>query len=508
MINKLLTFKLFLIVLSIFISTALNADENRPNIVVILADDSGFEEFGCYGVRDRESITPHIDKLAEEGLAFKTCYSEAICGPARAMFKTGNYAPVTGSYDNKLNYSNFTQNELSKEIPYFTKILHDSGYYVVSAGKWHNPIGPTPIGNSEFYGIDSYLVWHANAKNVEKALNIKLVPDEHWEIAALLKTPILSRYWKPMLIKDGVLQTTTPTDYGPDLLSDFICDTIRDHENKEQPFLAFYTMVLPHSAHCVTPLDVAAGETPSNKHYRKGDEKGNKIFASQIRYVDHCVGKIVKCLKDTNQEKDTIVIFSSDNGTTSSAKGKGVEYGVHVPFIVSGKGIKQRGMVDPLMDFTDVLPTIVDFANATIPEGKSVQGISLKKFLTGDSESTKPVIYSYPGISRIVRTKEYLLEAVCPLYERPNGRFYKTNGSFDGRGYVNITHNPEYAPIRNVEFENHMSLLPVTYPDSFENPLWKTDEKLARAYKHFNNKVIKKNHLTLPYQYKFYDESF
>ena len=184
------------------------------------------------------------------------------------------------------------------------------------------------------------------------------------------------------------------------------------------------------------------------------------MFLSQINYLDKLVGKIVQTVDDAGITDNTIIIFASDNGTTASAKSKGVEYGVHVPFIVHGHKIKQRGMTSELMDFTDVLPTLADLAGATIPADKNVDGISLKPFLCGESE-TKEVIYSFPGVARLVRTKDFMLEAVSPLYEQPRGRFYKTNKSWDGPGYENISHNPEYAPIRK-QFDQYVSELPST----------------------------------------------
>ena len=149
---------------------------------------------------------------------------------------------------------------------------------------------------------------------------------------------------------------------------------------------------------------------------------------------------IVNTIKDEALD-NTIIIYSSDNGTTSSAKAKGVEYGVHIPFIVSGKGIENRGLTDELTDFTDVLPTIAEFGKATIPTKYNVDGKSLVPFLTGKTDSTKPVIYAQPGVCSLARTKGFMLEAVSPVYGYPKGRFYKTNNSYDGRGYENVTHN-------------------------------------------------------------------
>ena len=436
--------------------------KDQPNIILICADDAGFEEVGFYGVIDRPSITPNIDSMAKRGVAFSTCYAQAICGPSRAMLKTGNYANRTGAFDNKLAIDLMSQKEKSKQLPHLTKVMKSAGYHVAVTGKWHHPVAPTIINNEDLFGVDDYLLWHANKQIVEQQLKIKLIPDEHWEIAAISKLPILSRYWKPALVHNGEFLKTQPKDFGPDMMSDFVCDTIRDHKNSQTPFFAFYTAVLPHSSHCVTPFDVAKGAKASNRHYRKGSPEGNEIFSSQVRYLDHLVGKIIRCLEETGQLEETVVIFTSDNGTTSSAKGKGTEYGVHVPFVVMGPGIQKRGMVPQLMDFTDVLPTLADFGSAQLEPEQHVDGISLKPFLLGRSEKTKPVIYSFPGVSRVVRTEDHLLEAVCPFYGFDQGRFYKTNGSFDGRGYENITHHPEYKDLRNGRFQSYLDA--VAYP--------------------------------------------
>jgi len=294
-------------------------------------------------------------------------------------------------------------------------------------------------------------------------------------------------------------------DYGPDILTDYICNFIKDNAKSEQPFLAFYPMVLAHSSHCVTPIGVAQGKTSSNEHFRSGSEPGKTIFKNQINYLDQLVGKIINTVEEQGIADNTIIVFTSDNGTTASAKSRGVEYGVHVPFMVAGAGIKKRGMTDELIDFTDVLPTLTAFAQTDIPSKYNVDGINLKDFLTGKSNVTKEVIYAQPGLASLVRTKDYLLEAVCPLYGFPNGRFYKTNGSFDGRGYENITHNDTYTDQREY-FSEYLKIFSSKLPASFNDPLWK--KELKKGFNHFTSKQQKKNHLALPKLYQFYDPTF
>lgn len=485
------------------------APKNAPNIILIFSDDVGFEEIGCYGVRDEPSKTPNVDRLAERGTTFKTCWAQAICGPSRAMLYTGKYAINNGEYDNKLRMAPDGGTRLKNHretLPNLTRTMKDAGYTVAFAGKWHHAAFNGGVhSNTEKLGIDTYMETGTNPGPYEKLLGRKLVPDETWEVAALGGYPIISRYWKPGIIHNGKVLETTMKDYGPDMLSDFICDFIKDNARGEKPFLAVYPMNLAHSAHCITPIEVAAGAKPDNKHFKKGTPEGRAVFDNQVRYMDQLIGKIVNQVEACGIADNTIIIYSSDNGTTSSAKAKGVEYGVHVPFVVAGGGIKPRGMVDQLTDFTDVLPTLADFGGSPVAEGL-VDGVSLKPFLTGKSEKTKPVIYSFPGPTRLVRTGEFLLEAVCPLYGHPEGRFYKTNGSFDGRGYENITHNPEFASARG-DFDKYLNVYPTVLPGSFEDPVWEAPA-MKQGYNHFKNPKHRKSHLSLPLEYRFYDPTF
>ncbi|MBK3519940.1 sulfatase-like hydrolase/transferase [Carboxylicivirga marina] len=501
--------RLIFIIISLCLTLSVNAQKavKRPNIVVILSDDVGFEEFGIYNVKKGEaSNTPNIDALGEQGVCFKTAWAQSICGPSRSMFYSGNYAASNGAYDNKICWRPGNEAKDLDRFPNFIKILHDAGYKTAVAGKWHNPIGGHLGAHNDLLGVDKYIVWNSYPEKVEALTGVKLTPDENWEIAAISQEPILSRYWKPAYVQNGEVMKTSMKDYGPDILADFICNFIEENAQTEEPFLAFYPMVLAHGAHCVTPIDVANGAEASNQHYKKGTKAGYGYFLNQIRYADQLVGQVVKSIHKAGIADNTIIIYASDNGTTSSAKGKGVEYGVHVPLMVAGAGIKQRGMTDELIDFTDILPTIADFANTSIPSKYNVDGTSVKHFLTGQSNETKSVIYAHPGVSTLIRTKDFMLEAVSPLYGYPNGRFYLTNGSYDGRGYENITHDENYKGERAL-FEQYLQNMNSKLPHSFDDKIW-ADKKLKKGLKFFNNEKRKKAHLSLPKAYQFYDPAF
>jgi arylsulfatase A-like enzyme len=489
---------------------SLQGDEKPPNIVVILSDDAGFEEFGIYGVKKGvPSNTPNIDRLGEQGVAFKNAWTQSICGPSRSMFLTGNYAVRNGAYDNKLYYmpDGVNMRRDSDRLPHFTRVLKDAGYTVAVSGKWHNPAGWDVLQHHEQLGLDTYAVWDASPQPFEKLLGKQLIADETWEFAAISGEPKISRYWKPGIIRDGQIVPTTMQDYGPDIFAGFIMDFIEAQAHSDKPFLAYYTMVLPHGAHSPTPDLVAQGIPVTNAHSPKGTPEGKRNFLAQINYADKLLGKIVAKIGELGIADNTIIIYASDNGTTASSKSRGVEYGVHVPLVVYGAGIKKRGLTDELADFTDMLPTLAAFAGTTVPEKYHVDGTSLAPFLTGKSEKTKDVIFSFPGVATLVRTRDYMLEAVAPIYGKPYGRFYKTNGSYDGRGYENITHDPAYAKVR-AEFDRYLEAHPNPLPTSWDDEAWSRDDSMKRAKKFWSDPKRKQKHLELPREYKFYDESF
>ena len=177
-----------------------------------------------------------------------------------------------------------------------------------------------------------------------------------------------------------------------------------------------------------------------------------------------------------------------------------MEYGVHVPFVISGAEININGPTDSLMDFTDILPTFAEWAGVDLSQF-NYDGTSLTSFLRGEAKDTKPVIYSFPGPARLIRTKTHLLEAVSPLYNQPMGKLYKTNGSFDGRGYQNLAGEDDYLEVRR-EFENLKELLPSVLPESFSDIIWEREE-MVKAKEFFDNERRKRMTLSLPESINF-----
>ena len=196
----------------------------RPNIVLVMADDVSWEAFGCYGAEDYE--TPNIDALAAKGIRFEHCYSTPICTPSRVMIMTGKY--------NFRNYTHFGY--LNPQEKTFGNLLQEAGYRTAVAGKWqlnglYNNLPGYDDNTRPFkVGFDEYCLWQlTKGKQVGE------------------------RFWSPPLEQNGKFISAEENNgkYGPDIFCDFICDFM--HRNREQTFFAYYPMVLVHDPFVPTP---------------------------------------------------------------------------------------------------------------------------------------------------------------------------------------------------------------------------------------------------------------
>jgi hypothetical protein len=173
-----------------------------------------------------------------------------------------------------------------------------------------------------------------------------------------------------------------------------------------------------------------------------------------------------------------------------------------VPFVVYGAGIKQRGATGEICDLTDILPTLVDFAGAELPEGYEVDGRSLKPFLTGQVETHREYIVACIGTTRLVRTRTYLLEAVNPVLGVPRGRFYFCGTSHDGHGYQRVDGEPAHANVRGQLdriLARHAGL-------TAAHPYFQ-QRAGARWLKAYLAPAAREKHLHNHKDYQFYDES-
>ena len=349
---------------------------NRPNILLIMIDDLGYEAIGAYG--GISYATPNIDRLAESGVRFNHAYSTPLCSPSRVQLMTGRY--------NNRNYDEWAVLE-PDEIT-FGNLLQDAGYATFVAGKWqlwgHDmpwPVKEVPCCQHQGQtptdaGFDDYLVWFLGNKG--------------------------SRYADPQLSMHVDDDSIYADSYGPDLLAGFISGAIETHvaQSPEQPFFGYYPMVLDHSPFEPTPDSASWND---DRHARD-----RAYFPDMVNYADKLVGQLIHKLEELGIRDNTLVLLTADNGTTSGIesrmqdgrtiigdKGRTTDGGTHVPFIASWPGtIDGNRVSDALVDFTDFLPSLVDAAGAQLPDDRVIDGLSFMPILRGDVAKTRDWVFT------------------------------------------------------------------------------------------------------------------
>lgn len=372
---------------------------DRPNVIVVMADDVSWEAFGCYGAKEYQ--TPHLDSLAAEGIRFTHCYSTPICTPSRVKLMTGKY--------NFRNYTHFGY--LNPEEKTFGQLLQQAGYKTVIAGKWqlnglYNSLAGSGDGGRPMQaGFDEALLWQ-----VTKGKSPREGGGE--------------RFWSPPLEKNGQLQTIEQNagKYGPDLMCDFLCDFMQRH--RDEPFFVYYPMVLVHDPFVKTPdtigdavRDQSANKAPKSQQARKNN------FVAMVQYMDKLVGRLVAKVDKLGLSENTIILFTADNGTNTSitsqwngkaikgGKGGMTDMGTHVPLIASWKGTSPNGKVlDDLIEFTDFYPTLAEAAGIELGGNDPIDG---RSFL--------PQLRGKPGNPR-----EWVLCHYEPYWNKQPGQFART----------------------------------------------------------------------------------
>ena len=390
------------------------AAADKPNIVLIMADDVSWEAFSCYGAEDYK--TPHIDALAARGVRFAHCYSTPICTPSRVQIMTGQY-----SFRNYTHFGYLSPNE--KTIGH---LMQSAGYQTAIAGKW------------QLNGLYNKLAGWDDRERPQKA---GFHESYLWQVTTgkQLKDGGGERFWSPPLERNGVMETVEDNTgkYGPDLLCDFLCDFME--RNRSKPFFVYYPMVLVHNPFVKTPDTIgddprtqAANKAPKNKELQKEN------FVAMVEYMDKIVGRLVKKVKSIGQEENTIILFTADNGTnrgiTSRWQGKDIkggkggmkDMGTHVPLVASWPGKSPRGsVIDDLVDFTDMYPTFADAAGVSLGIDDPIDGRSFLPQLLGQSGHPRDLVFLHyqpywgaqPG--QFARTQQYKLYRDGSFFDVP-----------------------------------------------------------------------------------------
>jgi len=389
--------------------------DKRPNFIVILADDASAKEFGCYG--NDEHNTPVLDELAQTGTLFKTCWCTPICSSSRAEIMTGRYGFRTGWYHNKLKpEKGKTGYVLGRDNKTFAQLLKDAGYATAISGKWQ-------LRGSAFeHGFDEFCLWGDYIGfdgPVEK-------PGNGARIGRV------ARYWHPAIVTNAGPVKTTSDDYGPDIFTDFLLDFAK--RKKDSPFIAYYPMCLPHNTwdfRAKRTGYLRVPRTNSNGERVPGTVPGS--LKSNIEYMDVLLGRIVKRLSELGLREDTIILFTSDNGTSKYGKNRTFrEVGQRVPMVVNCPGrVKSLGAIDTLVDLSDVLPTLCDLSDTPLPADYAIDGQSFSHTIQDKPGPEREWIFSYSFDRRMLRDHRWLLDG--------DGRLWDCGNRRDEKNYNDVT---------------------------------------------------------------------
>ena len=351
-------------------SSANAAEAGKPNIILIMADDMGYE---CVTANGGESYkTPNLDKLAATGMRFEHCYSQPICTPSRVQIMTGMY--------NSRNYVRFGL--LQPGSTTFGNLFRDDGYATCVVGKWQLDGGFQGPGG---FGFDDYCLWQLTRR-----------PNRY-------ANPGLEINREEIDFRDG--------QYGPDIVSDHACSFIRQRAEADKPFFLYYPMILPHWPFEPTPDSAEWDPTFRRDDKKEISNKGtdNKYFADMVTYTDKMVGKIVAQLDEAGVRDNTLILFTGDNGTYSAitsrfqgrdwkgGKGHMMDNGTHVTLIANMPGTVPAGAVNlDLVDFSDILPTLCQMADISVPRSLALDGHSFAPQLRGEpNPNPRPYVYCW-----------------------------------------------------------------------------------------------------------------
>ncbi len=447
----------------------------KPNILLILIDDMGWKDIGCAGSTYYD--TPHIDQMASEGVRFLNAYSAApVCTPSRGAIFSGKSPARTqmttvfkgpAGPDDRLHDKSKYRGEqdqffearhrhaLPKAEVIFSQAFADGGYTTGFFGKWH--IGECPGYYPDERGFDV-------AKGYRTKQDGKR---SHWmkgfENAANL---------------DGVDLDAYVSDVLTDECAEFIT------ENKDKPWLAVLSHYLVHGPVMPKPEKLA--------HYEKKPttDQANPGYASMLESVDESVGRLLRCISELNLEKNTLVIFTSDNGglaprNTSNyplmgGKSFPFEAGMRVPLIIKWPGRIKPGTSEQRVIGTDFYPTMLSAAGLPLRPKQHVDGMDLMPLLTrGAILSQRPLLFHFPHYTHATGPFSSIIEdnwKLIRFYNDASGAYLLYNLADDPEEQNNLAaKNPE--TLERLAAQLDRSLLEMQAEMPTQNPQYSAGKK-------------------------------
>ena len=475
--------------------------DNRPNIILIMVDDLGFSDIGSYGATDMH--TPNLDKLASEGVRFRQFYNNSISAPTRASLLTGQYQHNAGMgfFEQDLKDAHYGDH-LRKDVVTFGEVLHQAGYTTLISGKWH--VGahegerPWERGFDHSFGFLSGASQYYVSPKKNLASNGNKQQPERWPI---------------QLFKDGVPYQLGKGDYLTTEIGRNAAEFIGEASEKKNPFFLYLAFNAPHWP-LQAPEETTAkyrgvydggwdslrtlryenakqlGIVRANQELTRHDSlvnpwksqsvierafwvKRQEVYAAMVDHIDQEVGRVLDKLREVGREKNTLVIFISDNGAQGGGergldrqiatgevgtpgsfhmqnsnwsqagdspfrnyKSTPYEGGISSPFIARYPGHIEAGRIaDGVGHIIDLAPTFYDLAKAKYPKKYNgikihpLAGKSLVPVLTGKSDVVnrgEPLFWEWAGNKAVLDGKwKYVTsdpDYIDELYDLENDR--------------------------------------------------------------------------------------
>ena len=388
----------------------LDQNDSRPNIILILADDMGYNDISLHngGAADGTLETPHIDSLAKNGVWFNKGYAaNATCAPSRASIMTGRYATRFGfeftpvpdlgqlvvrwlAEEDDDNLRARIDNEIARNLPSFmdqgmpsdqitiAEILKTQGYYTAHIGKWHlgHSSGMSPLDQ----GFDDSL----------SLAGAYYLPEDHPDVVnAKFETSIDKMVWSggQYAARFNDSNYFTPDKYVTDYYTDEAIKVIE--KNKNRPFFLYLSHWAIHN-----PLQAIRSDVEQMSHM---SGHNLKVYSGMIRALDRSVGEIIRTLKELNIYDRTLIFFTSDNGGANYIELEDInkpfrgwkisffEGGIRVPFILSWPDKIDPGLkFDKPVHHFDIFSTIASAANVQIPMDRKIDGVDLMPYIKGE----------------------------------------------------------------------------------------------------------------------------
>lgn len=375
----------FLLAVALTLASAPAMSANRPNFLLMMADDLGYSDLSCYG--SKENKTPALDKLASEGIRFTDFYAAcAVCSPSRAAFLTGRFSVRAGVYS--WIHTSHKMHLRRKEVT-IAELLKGAGYSTAHVGKWHLGYdleegfgdGPNPADQ----GFDYWLATGNNAS-----------PSHH-------NPDNFVRNGTALGVVEG---------YSCQIVADEAIGWLDKFRDRTKPF---YLNVWFHEPH----MRVAAPEEFRDRHL----DTERPDYYGCIENMDSAVARLLRELDSMGVSENTVVVFTSDNGSymkgsndpLTGRKTQLWEGGIREPGIMRWPGrIKPGAVSDTPAGLVDLLPTVCDIAGVPLPKGTTIDGTSLRPLFAGGRLKRTTPLYWFYSPSRpvcVIRDGDYSLIA-------------------------------------------------------------------------------------------------